>query len=135
MLSKRLPTVWVLSYVGWQQCMPALHLLPTYCTESSSIPSPLPCCMPCQQQYKQFELHSWFWKLLRDIGLWQHPHHLQNKTKFTAKDDPSEIFPLCIMPSSNCYMEIHDGTFPLIAASQKILLKPKEDPIHGLSII
>ena len=74
---------------------------------------------------KQFVLHSRFCKLLRDIGLWQHPHHLQNKTKFTTKEDPWEIFPPHIIPSSNYYTEIHDGTFPLIAASRKFYPNPK----------
>ena len=82
---------------------------------------------------KQFELQSQFCTLLRDIGLWQHPRHLQNKTKFTTKDDPREIFPPRIIPSSNYYMEIHHRTFPLIAASQKVLPKPKGNPVHGLS--
>ena len=81
---------------------------------------------------KQFELHSRFWKLLRDIGLWQHPRDLQNKRKFTTKDDPRETFPTRIIPSSNYYMEIHDGTFLLTAASEKILPKPKGDPVHEL---
>ena len=131
MLSKRLHTVWVLSCVGWQQCMPALLLLPAYYTESSSIPSPLPCCTPCQQPYKQFELHSWFWKLLKDIGLWQHPRHLQNKTKFTAKDDCSEIFPPRIIPSSNYYMEIHDWTFRSLQQVRKFYPNPKGIPHMG----
>ena len=98
--------------------MPALLLLPEYYTEPSSIPSPL----PCQQHYKQ----------LRDTNYWQHLCHLQNKAKVSAKDDTSEIFQLRIIPSSNYYMEIHDGTFLLIAASQKILPKPKGDPISYL---
>ena len=49
MLNIRLHTVGLLSCVRWQQCMPALLLLPAYYTESSNIPSVLPCCMPCQQ--------------------------------------------------------------------------------------
>ena len=95
--------------------MPALLLLPTYYTESSSIPSPLPCCTArLANSHKQFELHSQFWKPLRDIGLWQHPRRLQNKTKFTTKDDPREISPPRIIQSSNYYMEMHDGTFPSV---------------------
>ena len=113
MLSKRLHPVWVLSCVGWQQCMPALRLLPaesSRTTESSSIPF----LLPCQQQCKEFELHSLLWKLLRDTGYWQHLRHLQHKAKVSAEDDSSEIFLPRIIPSSNCYMEIHDGTFLLI---------------------
>ena len=82
---------------------------------------------------KQFERYSRFWKLLRDIGIWQHLCHLQNKTKFTTKDDPKKIFPPHLIPSSNGYLEIHDGTFPLIGASQKILPKSKGDLVHGLT--
>ena len=94
-------------------------------------PTFLLCCLSAclANNSKQFELHSQFWKLLRDIGLWQHPHHLQNIRKFTTKYYPRKIFLPRIIPSSNYYIEIHDGTFPLI----KILPKPKGDPVHELS--
>ena len=72
-----------------------------------------------------------FWKLLRDIGLWQHPRHLENKTKITTKDDPwGNIATMhnTIKSYSNYYMEIHDKTFLFIAASQKILPNPEGIP-------
>ena len=132
MLSKRLHTVWVLSCVGWQQCMPVLLLFPTYYTDSSSIPSPLPCCTPCQQ----FELHSHaVLETAKGHRLMAASTSPAKKTKFTIKDDLSEIFPPRIIPSSNYYMEIHDGTFPLIEASQKILPKPKGDPSDFFSTV
>ena len=132
MLSKRLHTMVVLSCVGWQQCMLALLCSPHIIQNP---PAFLLRCLAARlaNNSEQFELHSQFRKLPRDIGLWQHPGHLQNKTKFTTKDDPSEIFPPRIIPSSNYYMEIHDGTFPLIEASQKILPKPKGDPSDFLA--
>ena len=135
MLSQRLHTVWVLSCLlggsnSCQHCFCSPHII-------QNPPAFLLRCLAARlaNNSEQFELHSQFRKLLRDIGLWQHPGHLQNKTKFTTKDDPSEIFPPRIIPSSNYYMEIHDGTFPLIEASQKILPKPKGDPSDFFSTV
>ena len=51
---------------------------------------------------KRFKLFRQFWQLLRDIGIWQHPQHLANKTKITTRDDPHEILPLCIIQVSTC---------------------------------
>ena len=50
--------------------------------------------------------------------------------KNTTKDLPREIFLPCIIPPSNYIHE--DGTFPLIAASQKILPTSKGDAVHWL---
>ena len=47
---------------------PLLHTLPTTVNSLNCIDS--------------------FCKLLRDVGLWQHPRHLENKTNITTKDDP-----------------------------------------------
>ena len=53
-----------------------------------------------------------------------------NKAKNTTKDHPREIFLPHIIPSSNYIHE--NGTFPLVAASQKILPTPKGDAVHWL---
>ena len=82
---------------------------------------------------KQFEWYSRFWKLLREIGKWQHVCHLQSKSKFTTKNGCKKILPPHLIPSINGYMEMHDGTLPLIGASQKILPKSKGVLVHGLT--
>ena len=90
---------------------PLLHTLPTTVNSLNCIDS--------------------FWKLLRDIGLWQRPRHLENKTKITTKDDPRGNIATMhntIKSYSNYYMEIHDKTFLFIVASQKILPNPEGIP-------
>lgn len=46
---------------------------------------------------KRFSLYRKFWQLLKEIGLWQCETYLQRKGARTARDDPREIIPKCVV--------------------------------------
>ena len=46
---------------------------------------------------KRYTLYRKFWQLLKEIGLWQCERYLQRKQGRTARDDPREIIPQCII--------------------------------------
>ena len=46
---------------------------------------------------KRFSLYRKFWQLLKELGLWQCETYLQRKEARTARDDPREIIPECVV--------------------------------------
>ena len=55
---------------------------------------------------KRFNLYKKFWKVLRDLGLWNHPTYLGRKTLVTHPSDRREIMPKCVQ-------NVNDPTFLL----------------------
>ena len=45
---------------------------------------------------KQYKLYQQFWKLLKDLGLWDHPTYLARKGLVTHPLDRREIMPKCV---------------------------------------
>ena len=69
-------------------CSPCVILSPPVFLVGSCAPS-------LANNSDQFKLYRQFWKLLRDTGLWQYPQYLE--MQITARDDPHEFPPLCII--------------------------------------
>eukprot|EP00731_Ephydatia_muelleri_P017073 Em0010g171a len=45
---------------------------------------------------KRYKLYQQFWKLLKDLGLWDHPTYLARKGLVTHPLDRREIMPKCV---------------------------------------
>ena len=48
----------------------------------------------------RFRLYRRFWRLFQNIGLWRHEVYLRRKEIRTAREDPREILPLCVVKVS-----------------------------------
>ena len=55
---------------------------------------------------KRYKLYQQFWKLLKDLGLWDHPTYLARKGLVTHPLDRREIMPKCVQ-------NVNDPTFVL----------------------
>ena len=51
---------------------------------------------------KRYKLYQQFWKLLKDLGLWDHPTYLARKGLVTHPLDRREIMPKCV--------QVHEGS-------------------------
>ena len=85
----------------------------------------------------RFRLYRRFWRLLQQIGLWMHEEYLMRKERVTARDDPREIIPKCVVK-----VRVHNQTSHLMVAvyfhhfsytgDQKTLSEPGWISVHRL---
>ena len=50
---------------------------------------------------KRDRLYQMFWRLLRDLGLWQDQQYLRQKEARTVRDDRRDIMPECVLTVNN----------------------------------
>ena len=56
---------------------------------------------------KRFSLYKKFWRLFKEMGLWQSDVYLQRKSVRTSRDDKREMIPQCTVRASTNCLHIH----------------------------
>ena len=90
-------------------CVPCVIAMPPAFLTGSAAPA-------LGNMTKRFALYRKFWQLLKELGLWQHDTYLQRKGARTARDDPREIIPHCIVTVRNMSTYVYVVVVRMVAS-------------------